>query len=96
MRAAALLMGLGLLVACGPVSPQRAAQICEERAQAAQGPTGGVTLGASSDGDRYVTGEIGLSSDYLRGRDPMDVYESCVYSRTGQPPIRPPRLRRIN
>lgn len=96
MRAAlALTLGLtGLLLAgCGPVSPERAAAICEDRAQSAQGPTGRVTVGANSRGGTYLGGEIGVSGDYLRGRDPLEVYESCVYSRTGEAPIRPPRLR---
>ena len=90
-----LLAGAVLLTACdpGPVDPQRAALDCERRAQAAQGPTGSVTIGASSDDGPFVGTQIGITGDYLAGRDPLEVYEQCVYQRTGAAPIRPPRLR---
>lgn len=83
------------LAACElpPPDPERVALACEERARAAQGPTGSVTIGASSDEGAFVGGEIGINSDYLQGRDPVEVYEQCVIARTGAPPIRPPRLR---
>lgn len=84
-----------LLAACEPVpmSPERAAALCEERARAAQGPTGSVTIGANSEEGPFAGAEIGLSADYLSGRDPLEVYERCVIDRTGALPIRPPRLR---
>lgn len=75
-----------------PMDPVRAARLCEERAQRAQGPTGNVTIGASSREGPFFGAAIGLSSDYLSGRDPVAVYEECVYQRTGAPPVRPPRL----
>ncbi len=92
MRAAILLLALA---ACTPVpvTPERAAEICEERARAAQGPTGRVTVGTNSNSGGFGGAEIGLSSDFLRGRDPAAVYEDCVFDRTGTAPIRPPRLR---
>ncbi len=85
----------GLLAACEPqpISPERAAAVCEERARAAQGPTGAIEVGASSEDGPFGGVEIGLSGDYLAGRDPLAVYEECVIQRSGQPPIRPPRLR---
>ncbi|MDA9208216.1 hypothetical protein N9O61_04945 [Octadecabacter sp.] len=76
-----------------PVSPERAAQICEERARAAQGPTGGVTVGTNSNTGAFGSVEIGISSDLLAGRDPLEVYSECVFDRTGAAPIRPPVLR---
>ena len=85
-----------LLAACAPpppMDPVRAAAICDQQARAAQGPTGEITIGASSDDGPYLDTEIGLSSDFLTGRDPVEVYEQCVLARTGAPPIRPPRLR---
>ena len=89
-----LALPLMLLVAsCGPPTPEQAAQRCEERAQAAQGPDVGITIGASSDGGPFASASIGVSGDFLRGRDPLEVYESCVFELTGQPPIRPARLR---
>ena len=76
------------LAACGPVSPEVAAQRCEDRARAAAGPTGELRLGAGSEG--FHSGiEVGITSDFLMGRDPYLVYESCVYNMTGQGPIRP-------
>lgn len=83
------------LAACEapPMDPERAAQYCEQRARAAQGPTGRVTLGTSSSSGSFVGGEIGVSGDFLTGRDPLEVYEDCVRARTGAGPIRPPRLR---
>jgi hypothetical protein len=76
-----------------PVDPERVAQQCEERARAAQGPTGTVTIGANSRSGPSVGASVGVTGDFLAGRDPMQVYESCVFQRTGQAPIRPPRLR---
>ncbi|KPP84170.1 MAG: hypothetical protein HLUCCA08_01530 [Rhodobacteraceae bacterium HLUCCA08] len=93
MRRGGLLVPLAL-VACTPqpVDPERAAQRCEERARAAAGPTGEVRLGANSEDGPFAGVSIGISSDYLAGRDPMAVYEQCVYDLTGAAPIRPPRL----
>ncbi len=83
------------LTACDPVpmSPERAAQVCEEQARAAQGPTGSVTVGVNSRTGPYAGASIGITDDYLRGRDPLVVYSNCVMRRTGQAPIRPPVLR---
>jgi len=79
--------------ACAPIPPERAAEICEERAQAAQGPTGGVTIGTNSNTGGFGRVEIGVSSDFISGRDPIEVYQECVFDRTGAAPIRPPVLR---
>lgn len=96
MRLAAVLaLGLGALTAaCAPVpvDPERAAQECEARARAATGPTGSVTLGANSNSGPYAGLTIGLSGDYLAGRDPHAVYSNCVWQKTGAGPIRPPNL----
>lgn len=93
-RVPCLAVGTALIVAaCGPVSPERAAEICEEKARAAQGPTGRVSVGVNSEDGPFASGEIGISSDYLAGRDPLIVYRDCVMRRTGQEPIRPPVLR---
>ena len=82
-----------LLAACGPMSPEHAARVCEERARGALGPSGYVAAGISTAGPR-ARGEIGVTSDYLQGRDPQRLYEQCVRARSGQGPIRPPRLTR--
>ncbi len=87
------LFGVLLLAACGPMSPERAADVCEDRARAATGPTGEIGIGLGSDGPGgYV--EVGVTSDYIRGRDPYIVYEECVRQKTGQGPIRPLELER--
>lgn len=90
MRAALAVLTL-VLAACGPISPQRAADICEERAQAAQGVTGEVGVGIASGGKLHTDVDVGISisSDFIRGRDPYQVYDSCVRQKTGQGPIRP-------
>jgi len=88
-----VLLSAALVTACTPMSPERAADRCEERARAAQGPQIGLTLGANSDSGAFASGSIGISADAIRGRDPVAVYESCVFNLTGELPIRPPRLR---
>jgi len=92
-------LALGLspapLAACTPQSPEQVAARCEERARAAQAPEFGLTLRANSNSGTFASGSVSISSDLLRGRDPLDVYESCVIDQTGQPPIRPPRLRDV-
>ena len=89
-----LAAGVILLAACEqvPVDPEQAALQCEQRARGAQGPTGSVVLGASSDDGPFVGTSIGITGDYLAGRDPVQVYNDCVVQRTGALPIRPPRL----
>lgn len=75
-----------------PVDPEEAAQECEERARAAQAPTGTVTAGVNSQTGGFAGFEIGVTSDFLRGADPLEVYSDCVWNLTGQSPIRPPEL----
>ncbi len=81
-----------VLTACGPVSPEVAAAQCEERARAAQGPTGEIGVGINSDGNVSTGLSIGLSSDFIAGRDPEEVYVNCVRQKTGMDPIRPLEL----
>ena len=81
--------------AATPPTPEEAAQRCEERARAAQAPTGGVSVGVNSNSGVSTGINIGLSGDLLRGRDPQEVYESCVIDLTGETPIRPARLRSL-
>ncbi|PYE84760.1 hypothetical protein [Pseudoroseicyclus aestuarii] len=84
-----------LLAGCAraPMDPISAADYCEQRARAAQAPTGSVAVGASSGGRVRSGVSIGVSADLLSGRDPTTVYNSCVFERTGRAPIRPPSLR---
>ncbi len=93
MRALVLLPVLLAACTAGPVNPYQAADVCEQRARAAQGPTGEVRAGISSDRGGVFEADIGITDDFIRGRDPQAVYESCVYRKTGEPPVRPPNLR---
>jgi hypothetical protein len=90
MRAwAALALVLPLaLVACAPIPVDRAEDACFEDARLAAAPRGFVGLGAGSEG---VSGKLSVTvtSDYLQGRDPAQVYESCVFRKSGQMPRRP-------
>jgi hypothetical protein len=82
-----------LAASCGPpppVSPERAAEICAERARAAAGPTGAVRVGANSRTGLETGVAVGLSGDFLRGRDPQEVYRTCVMDLVGgTPAVRP-------
>lgn len=89
MRLTGLMLATAVsLGACGPVSPELAARQCEERARQADGPFGEVSVGIGSGGARSRV-ELGVTSDFLQGRDPQEVYETCVRQKTGQGPIRP-------
>ncbi|WP_227284392.1 hypothetical protein [Boseongicola sp. H5] len=79
---------LALLAACGPMSPERAYQTCSERARAAAGPTGSIGVGVGSGGPTARL-EVGITSDYLAGRDPQLVYDRCFRQLTGAGPTRP-------
>ena len=86
-----LLCSLLLLAACGPMSVAEAERQCEERARLATGPRGSVGLGVGSRGpvsDLDVT----ISTDFLRGADPRDIFERCVRDLSGQGPTRLPDL----
>lgn len=87
MKRLALL--LPLLAACGPISVAEAERQCFERARLAQQPRGEVMIGVGSGGRRAAGVEVEISSDYLMGRDPAAVYETCVMSKSGEPPSRP-------
>lgn len=90
-------LGLCMLVLAGceipPPDPERVAQECEERARAAQGPTGRVGAGVNSNSGPFTNVVIGVTSDFVLGRDPNAVYSECVQRRTGAAPIRAPNLR---
>jgi hypothetical protein len=76
------------LANCGPISPEVAARQCTDRARAAAAPQGEAMLGISSDGP-IANARISISSDFISGRDPYEVYDSCVREKTGQGPIMP-------
>jgi hypothetical protein len=82
-----------LLAACGPMSMAEAERQCFERARLAQKPRGEVSIGATSEGRTVTAIELDVSSDYLLRKDPSVVYETCVMSKTGEPPSRPLYMR---
>jgi hypothetical protein len=88
MQRLILIVLLLLPAACGPMTLAEAERQCFERARLAQQPRGAVTVGASSDGRTSAGLELNVSSDFLMGRDPSAVYESCVMAKTGQLPSR--------
>lgn len=80
---------LVLLAACGPMTVQQAERACYDRARLAAAPRGTLKVGGTSDGK--VAGGVSLtvSSDYILGKDPSAIYETCVMSKSGQAPTRP-------
>jgi hypothetical protein len=88
MKYLALLAPLFLL-SCGPIPLHQAEAQCFERARLAQQPRGEIGAGISSDGKAAGNFELNVSSDFLLGRDPAAVYDTCVYQKSGQPPSRP-------
>lgn len=77
------------LAACGPVPVDQAEKSCLEQAKLAKHPRGTVSLGVGSGGRVVGDADITISSDYLTGRDPSDVFNSCVKRASGQFPTRP-------
>ncbi|MGC9446226.1 hypothetical protein [Cereibacter johrii] len=88
MRALPALPLLFLLAACGPMSVQRAEEVCFERARLAEAPRGTIGVGAGK-GGMVSDLELTVTSDYLMGRDPSALFDACVYQKSGQPPTRP-------
>ncbi len=90
MRAGVVAFGLaGLLAACGPVTVEQAERQCFDRARLAAAPRGEIGVGVGSGGRVGTNLELNVSSDFLTGRDPSQVFDSCVYQKSGQPPSRP-------
>lgn len=89
LRVACLaLIALPPLVGCGPIPVDQAERLCVEQANQARRPRGTVALGVGSDGKPIGGVDVTISTDFLFGRDPAQVYDSCVKSRSGQFPTR--------
>ena len=84
---------LVLTAGCGPMTLAQAERQCFERARLAKQPRGAVSVGASSDGRKSAGIELNVSSDFILGRDPSAVYDSCVMQKAGEPPSRPLYMR---
>ncbi|MEL6167318.1 MAG: hypothetical protein AAFR35_01415 [Pseudomonadota bacterium] len=78
-----------MLTACGPVPFETVERQCAERARQADGPFGEVGVGVNSEDGLRTRLSIGISSDFIAGREPTEVYDSCVRQRTGEPPRTP-------
>lgn len=78
-----------LLLACGPIPLAQAERQCFERARLAQQPRGEIGVGVASDGRARSSLKLEVTSDYIMGRDPSAVYDSCVLQKSGQAPSRP-------
>jgi len=76
------------LAACAPIPVERAEKMCLNDARLATGPRGTAGIGVTTDGP-YATLDVTVTSDYLAGRDPAQVFAGCVRRRSGQPPNRP-------
>jgi hypothetical protein len=90
MRAAALMILAALppLTACAPLPVDQAERLCVEEANQARRPRGRVGLGVGSGGRAVTDIDVTISSDFLLGRDPAQVFDSCVQARSGQFPTR--------
>ncbi len=88
-RAALALVTVALAASCGPMTVENAERECFQRARLAAGPRGSVAVGVGSDGHAHAGLSVSISSNYIQGRDPSDVYNACVVQKSGQPPSRP-------
>ena len=76
------------VVGCGPVPVDQAEDQCFTPALQARNPLTGTNVGLGSEG---LTGELELTvtSDFVQGRDPAEVYNACVFRKSGQFPRQP-------
>ena len=91
MMRALPLVTAALMAACTPPASPTMAQVeaqCRQRADAATRPQTQIAVGVGTGGTSAGV-QIGLSTDYLAGRDPEDVYTNCVTRLTGQAPETP-------
>jgi hypothetical protein len=83
-------MALPMLTACDTtMSPERAYEQCSERARLAAHPRGSVGMGVGSGGNALGNLDVTVTSDFLTGRDPYVVYDTCFRNLTGAGPTRP-------
>jgi hypothetical protein len=83
-------MAVPILTACArTMSPERAYEECAERAWLAERPRGSVGMGVGSGGNPVGDLDVTITSDFLAGRDPYVVYDTCFRNLTGAGPTRP-------
>ena len=79
-----IIFSTGFLIGCvsnppDPLTAQQIENICQKKKNEAAKPTTNLSLATGSEGPKYQIG-ITMSSDYLAGRDPNDVYNQCKMS----------------
>jgi hypothetical protein len=80
---------LVVLAGCGPIPVDQAERICRDSARLAEQPRGEIGVGVTSDGDLAGTLDLTVSSNWVLGRDPNEIFNRCVLQRSGQMPTRP-------
>lgn len=89
LRAALLiLVAVAPLAACALMPVDQAERLCVEQANQALRPRGKVAMGVGSGGRPVGALDVTISSDFLLGRDPAQVFDSCVKARSGKFPTR--------
>lgn len=83
------MVALVLLGGCGPVPVEQAERFCLESARLAEQPRGEIGVGVGSDGNLAGTLDLTVSSNWVLGRDPNEIFNRCVLQRSGQMPTRP-------
>lgn len=82
--------GLSACAKPKPISVEQAMAQCTEKAAKSVKPNINVDVGIGV-GHRVRTGVgigIELTPDYLLGRDPHEVYETCVVAKSGEKPTK--------
>ena len=62
-----------------PLTQKQIESICQKKKIEATKPTTNLSLATGSEGPKYQIG-ITMSSDYIAGRDPSEVYQQCLMS----------------
>ena len=62
-----------------PLTQKQIESICQKKKIEATKPTTNLSLATGSEGPKYQIG-ITMSSDYITGRDPNEVYQQCIMS----------------
>ena len=62
-----------------PLTQKQIQSICQKKKIEATKPTTNLSLATGSEGPKYQIG-ITMSSDYIAGRDPNEVYQQCIMS----------------
>ena len=62
-----------------PLSLKQIESICKKKQMEASKPMTNISLGTGSEGPKYQIG-ITMSSDFIAGRNPEEVYKDCKLS----------------